>query len=304
MGGQDALGHRVAAAAGPDAELATDLCAAAAAAEDAGELLLAARYLQQAVAVTRRGADRDERALSAFELLVRSADAAAADAARPVIEQLPSSARRDTALGQLALLAARPGDAEALLRAAWDAHDRVREPSVGGEAALGLGMLFKMSGAHTEAVVWLDRTLGSGTGREPWYDAARCIRSFAFLLSGDVGLALGLFGDLPARSAMVPAARTDALAFRGVARLCAGDLQSAADDLALAVNRISAGVQVRFPAGRWLFWPGPSLGWDAGLTPAPMRRWPWPSPAVRTVPTIWPWCTAPLSRSPPAVVTG
>ena len=247
LGGQEALAHRVAAADGPDAELAADLCAAAAAAADAGQLLLAARYLQQAAAVTGRGPDRDERALSAFELLVRAADVAAADAARPVIEQLPASARRDTALGQLALLAARPGDAEALLRAAWDAHDRVREPSVGGEAALGLGMLLKMSGAHAEAAVWLDRALGSGTGREPWYDAARCIRSFAFVLTGDVGRALGLFGDLPARSAMVPAARTDALAFRGVARLWAGDLPAAAEDLALAVNRISAGVQVRFP---------------------------------------------------------
>ena len=155
---------------------------------------------------------------------------------RPVIEQLPASARRDTALGQLALLAARPGDAEALLRAAWDAHDRVRERGVGGEAALGLGMLLKMSGAHAEAAVWLDRALGSGTGSEPWYDAARCIRSFAFVLGGDVGRALGLFGDLPARSAMVPAARTDALAFRGVARLWAGDLPGAAEDLALAVE--------------------------------------------------------------------
>ena len=95
--------------------------------------------------------------------------------------------------------------------------------------------------------IWLDRALGSGTGSEPWYDAARCIRSFAFLLSGDVGRALGLFGDLPVRSAMVPAARTDALAFRGVARLWAGDLQAAAEDLALAVDRISAGVHVRFP---------------------------------------------------------
>jgi len=70
---------------------------------------------------------------------------AAADAVRPVIEQLPASARRDTALGQLALLAARPGDAQALLRTAWDAHNPVREASVGGEAALGLGTLFKMS---------------------------------------------------------------------------------------------------------------------------------------------------------------
>jgi DNA-binding CsgD family transcriptional regulator len=247
VGGQEALGHQVAAAAGPDAELAADLCAAAAAAENAGKLLLAARYLQQAAAVTGRGPERDERALSAFELLVRSADVAAADAARLVIEQLPASARRDTALGQLALLAARPGDAEALLRAAWDAHDRVRERGVGGEAALGLGMLFKMSGAHGEAAVWLDRALGSGTGSEPWYDAARCTRSFAFLLSGDVGRALGLFGDLPARPAMVPAARTDALAFRGVARLWTGDLQAAAEDLALVAGRIGAGAQIRFP---------------------------------------------------------
>ena len=82
MGGQEALGHRVAAAAGPDAELAADLFAAANAAENAGKLLSAARYLQQAAAATGRGADRDELALSAFELLVRSADVAAADAGR------------------------------------------------------------------------------------------------------------------------------------------------------------------------------------------------------------------------------
>ena len=265
VGGQEALGHRVAAAAGPDVELAADLCAVAAAAENAGKLLLAARYLQQAAAVTGRGPDRDDRALSAFELLVRAADVTAADVVRPVIEQLPASARRDTALGQLALLAARPGDAEALLRAAWNTHDPVRQPSVGGEAALGLGMLFKMSGAHAEAAVWLDRALGSGTGSEPWYDAARCIRSFAFMLGGEVGRALGLFGDLPARSAMVAAARTDALAFRGVARLCAGDLHAAAEDLALAVNRISAGVQVRFPCRALAFLAGTEfrLGrWD------------------------------------------
>jgi len=61
------------------------------------------------------------------------------------------------------------------------------------------------------------------------------------VLTGDAGRALGLFGDLPARSASVPAARTDALTFRGVARLWAGDLPAAAEDLAEAVSRISAG---------------------------------------------------------------
>jgi len=247
VGGREALAHRVAAAEGPDPELAADLCGAATAAADAGNLLLAARYLQQAAAVTGPGPRRDERSLSAFELLVRTADVATAGAVRPAIEQLPASARRDTALGLLALLAARPADAEALLRAGWDAHDPVHEANAGGEAALGLGMLLKMSGAHAESAVWLDRALGSGTGSEPWYDAARCIRSFAFLLGGDVSRALGLFSDLPWRPTMVPAVRTDALAFRGIVRLWAGDLRGAAGDLGLAVDRISAGVQARFP---------------------------------------------------------
>jgi DNA-binding CsgD family transcriptional regulator/tetratricopeptide (TPR) repeat protein len=247
MGGRDGLAHRVAAAVGPDAALAADLAGAAGAAVAAGTLPLAARYLQQAAAVTGRGPARDERMLAAFELLVRAAEVAAADAARPAIEQLPASARRDTALGQLALLAARPEDAEALLRAAWEAHDPDREPGAGGEAALGLGMLLKMSGAHAEAAAWLDRALDRGTGDEPWYDSARCIRSFAFVLDGDIGRALGLLSGLPARPASVPAGRTDALAFRGVARLWAGDLAAAAGDLTLAVNRISAGVPLRFP---------------------------------------------------------
>jgi DNA-binding CsgD family transcriptional regulator/tetratricopeptide (TPR) repeat protein len=247
VGGREALAHRVAAAEGPDLELAGDLCGAATVAADADNLLLAARYLQQAAAVTEPGPDRDERALSAFELLVRTADVATARAVRPAIEQLPASARRDTTLGLLALLAACPADAEALLRAGWDAHDPTHEANAGGEAALGLGMLLKMCGAHAEATVWLDRALGYGTGSEPWYDAARCIRSFAFLLGGDVSRALGLFSDLPAWPAMVPATRTDALAFRGIARLWAGDLQGAAGDLELAVDRISAGVHARFP---------------------------------------------------------
>jgi DNA-binding CsgD family transcriptional regulator len=264
VGDPAALGHRAAAAAGPDLTLAADLSTAATAAVDAGKLLLAARYLQRAGAVTERGPARDERVLSAFELLVRAADVSAADATRPVIEQLPASTRRDTALGQLALLSARPWDADVLLRAAWDARDQAGHGDRGGQAALWLGQLLGMSGSFTEGELWLDRALGSGTGSEPWYDAARCIRSFAFALSGDTSQALALFRDLPGPPARVPASRTDALAYRGVARLCAGDLHTAAGDLALAVHRVSTGLQVRFP--------GPPL---AFLTEAEFRLGRW-----------------------------
>ena len=271
VGGQEALAHRVAAAVGADPELAADLSAAAGRAVAAGKPLLAARYLQQAAGVTERGPDRDERALSAFELLVRAADVAAADTARPVIEQLPPTARRDTALGQLALLAARPMEAEALLRAAWEARDLAEQGTGGGEAAFGLGMLLGMSGSHAEAAAWLDRALGTGTVGDPWYDAARCMRSFVLALGGDADRALGLFDDLPGLCGVVPAARTDALAFRGVARLCAGDLRAAVEDLSLAGNRISGGLQVWFPGPALAFLAEAEfrLGcWDESLTHA------------------------------------
>jgi predicted ATPase len=147
VGGEESLAHRTAAAVGADPELASDLDQAAGQAAADGKLRLAARYRQQAAAVTGPGPGRDERTLSSFELLVRAADVAQAEAARSAVEQLPVSARRDAALGQLALLAARPLDARTLLRAAWDAHDRVTDAAGGAEAALGLGMLFGISGS-------------------------------------------------------------------------------------------------------------------------------------------------------------
>ena len=247
VAGEESLAHRTAAAAGADPELAADLDEAAGKAAAAGKLRLAARYRQQAAAVTGCGPERDERTLSSFELLVRAADVAQADAARPTVERLPVSARRDAALGYLALLAARPLDAQTLLHAAWDAHDPRADAAGGAEAALGLGMLFGISGSFTDSTMWLDRALGSATGGEPWYDAARSMRAIPFALSGEGDKALALFRDLPERAAMVPVAKTDSVTYRGLVKLWTGDLPGAIEDLGLAVNRIRAGLQVRFP---------------------------------------------------------
>jgi DNA-binding CsgD family transcriptional regulator len=243
----EALTHRAAAAVGPDPELAGDLGMAAGAAAGSGKLGLAARYLQQAAAVTGPGPERDDRALAAFEMLLRSADVAAAEAARPAVEQLPASARRSAALGQLALLAARPMDAQVLLREAWEAHDRAAETAAGAEAALGLGILLGISGSVAESTMWLERALGSAAGGEPWYDAARSMRAIPFALSGDVGKALSLFSDLPERAAMVPLANTDSVTYRGLVKLWSDDLPGAVEDLTLVVSRIRAGLHVRFP---------------------------------------------------------
>ena len=247
VAGDAALAHRSAAAVGPDRELATDLDEAASRAMLAGKLSLAARYRQQAAAVTARGPEHDERILSAFELLVRSADAALADAARPDVEQLAASSRRDTSLGQLALVTARPLEAETLLRAAWDARDPLAEVAAGAEAAFGLGILLGISGRFTESSIWLNRALASASGNEPWLGTGKGMLAVLDTLSGAAGKALGLFGDLPQRAAMVPLAQTDSVTYRGLVKVWTGDLEGAVDDLALVVSRMHAGLQLRFP---------------------------------------------------------
>ena len=246
--GEESLAHRTAAAASADPELAADLDEAAASAVTAGKLRLAARYLLQAAEVSGRGPGRDERTLAAFELLLRAADVAQAEAERPAVERLPPSARRNAALGQLAVLAGRPLDAGTLLRAAWAAHDPVADAAAGAEAAVGLGMLFGVSGSFTESTMWLDRALSTADGSEPWHDAARSIRAVPFALSGQTDKALSLFRDLPQRAAMVPAAQTDSLTYRGLVKLWSGDLPGAIEDLGQAANRVRAGLQVRFPS--------------------------------------------------------
>jgi DNA-binding CsgD family transcriptional regulator len=247
VAGEAALAHRSAAAVGPDPELATDLDEAADKAAQAGKLSLAARYRQQAAAITVRGPERDEHILSAFELLVRSADAAGAEAARPVVEQLPASARRDAALGQLAVITARPLEAQNRLRSAWDAGDPVTDAVARAEAASGLGILLGISGSFTESSIWLDRALASTSGTEARFNAARGMRAVLLTLSGAGGTALDLFRDLPQRAALVPLAQTDAVTYRGLVKLWTGNLEGAVGDLALVVSRIHAGLQLRFP---------------------------------------------------------
>jgi DNA-binding CsgD family transcriptional regulator len=247
VGGPEALEHRAAAAAAADSALAAELAAAAAVASRDGKPQLAARYLRQAASVTEPGPTRDEFTLSWYEQLVLAADVAGAERARPLLERLPASARRDAAMGYAAVLAARPREGEVLLRAAWAAHDPLAEADIGAEAAVSLGTMLVIWGSFAESGRWLDRALDGACGGERWFDAARCIRALVFTLDGQATRAFQLFADLPARAAMVPTKNTDALSYRGAMRLWTDDLDAAAEDLTRAVARITAGQQVRYP---------------------------------------------------------
>ena len=235
--GPQTLRHRVAAASGTDRALALELDTAAAAAADRGEPAPAAAYLIHAAQLGVRGDERDGRLLSAFELLLRAADAAGAEALRPLAEHLPPGARRDTALGQLAMLQGRPAAAEALFLAAC------RAPGGSDEAAAGLALVYGNASSAEESRHWARRS-GQAAAPRPEIRAAQAM---ARALAGEAGPALRSLSFLPGTPALVPDAQADALTARGLLRLWTGDECGADGDLTAVVSRIRGGLRPRYP---------------------------------------------------------
>jgi DNA-binding CsgD family transcriptional regulator len=250
--GPESLRHRVAAASGADLPLALELDAAAASAAGRGESASAAAYLVQAAQLGARGPERDGRLLSAFELLVRAGDVSGADALRPLVERVPASARRDTGLGQLAMLTARPAAAEALFQAAWSTHgEEGEEPAdamAAAEAAVGLALVYGNASSPDECRLWAGRSMRvsprAGGNGSP---AVLAAQAMARAMAGEAVPALRMLAYLPNAPALVPDSQADALTVRGLLRLWTGDEPGADDDLTAVVTRIRGGLRPRYP---------------------------------------------------------
>ena len=104
-----ALGHRVAAAAGPDDGLAGELEAAGRQALDLGRTAQAAAWLAQAAAASSDPAAADRRLLDALEILVTYGEVAEADILAARVAAAGPGARRSGLLGALDFLAGRAG---------------------------------------------------------------------------------------------------------------------------------------------------------------------------------------------------
>jgi DNA-binding CsgD family transcriptional regulator len=251
--GQDSLRHRAAAAAETDLPLASELDEAAAAAAARGDGAQAAAYLAQAAELGARGPDRAARLLTAFEMLVAAGDAAAAESMRPLAENLPPGPRRDTALGQLAMLRARPAAAEELFLAAWSARRAapVGKGTAEAAAAAGLALLYGNALSADECRRWTRRSMRAAPGEtDPQRGRAAPLlaaQAMARALAGDAAGALDMFCSLPATAALVPDAQAEALTARGMLRLWTGDLAGADADLTAVVTRIANGLRPSYP---------------------------------------------------------
>ena len=240
-----ALGHRVAAAASPDDELAAELEAAAREGRRHCRTAQAAAWLTQAAALSGQPEAADRRLLDALEILVTYGEVAQAEVLAARVAAGPD-ARRSWLLGTLDFLAGRTATAEVRLREAWQAHDQARDAFAGGAAATRLTVLCLVAGRIPEAIEWAERAAATGAGLPAaMRHRALGVLAIALVANGREAEGLARLAFLPAAPAEVPRKDTDTLAMRGMARNLAEDLTGAIADLSAAAARLRAGVPLR-----------------------------------------------------------
>lgn len=178
------LAHLVAATPLPDARLADELEALATERALTGEWAAVAELLASSSRMTSEVNLRADRLSRAFDALVGSGDTPRAAAAVAEVESLRETPLRNAALGYLAIVRGRPGEAANRLGRAWDLVNVERDP---GTAALicqrrVLHSLARCDGA--DLVHWADRALELAPAGSPVAVEAAAIRGLGVAATG------------------------------------------------------------------------------------------------------------------------
>jgi DNA-binding NarL/FixJ family response regulator len=256
VGRHQALAHRVAASVGPDDGLAGELEAAGREARELGRTAQAAEWLARAAAASSDPAAADRRLLDALEILVSYGERARAEDLAVRVASAAVSPRRCWLLGTLDFFAGRSVAAEARLVQAWQAHDPVRDASVGAAAATQLAGFCMMQGRAAEAVGWGERAARTDAAPAAVRHRAQGMLAIARVVAGQGPPGLAGLAFLPAAPSEVPWEDTDTLVYRGLARNWTEDFAGAVADLTAAAARLRAGVPLRDAS--------PCLGYLAG----------------------------------------
>jgi DNA-binding CsgD family transcriptional regulator len=243
VGGQR-LAHRVAAAVGPDEQLAGELESAAVANADLGELVAAAWAFERSAHLSPDAGQRERRLLDAAGVQLIAADNAGA--ARTLAACHGSSARRDALSGLLGVYTGSL-DAGNRLLAAWESHDPGTESEIGARAATSLANWMVLSGRSDQALMWADRAVDGTLPGSALHTRARVAQAFAMSAAGRSLDGLAALGLLPAFGNEVQAAATDALIMRGMLKLFVDDLAGAIADLGVAAARLHNGLPASYP---------------------------------------------------------
>jgi DNA-binding CsgD family transcriptional regulator len=233
--------HRVAALDQPDEDLAARLEELAAEEAASGRLALAATHLQWASDISPGRPDRERRLLTAA-LHLMLAEESRGRALREAVETAAPSPLRSCVLGTMAfsvgvLAEAERWFSEALAQAQQDPDG---QPLV-ALAANRLAGTYTLLGAGEKVITFGQQALGTGC-----LDAAAASQTRTLIAIGASYLsgpqaALAELTQLPADPARVGPVDADALTFRGVFHLLAGDLKRSVGDLTAVLALVRRG---------------------------------------------------------------
>lgn len=241
VSGPASIAHRVAASAGADPDLASELEAYAA--DGAGGPAVAADQLRWAAELSGSVADRERRLALAVETLLAGGEVARAVAMEEAVAACPPGARRSQVLGQLALLTGRLTTARAELEAAASSAGAT-DTDVRATALAHLALLEVVAGRPSRAIDVAPVALTAGTDR-----AVRLPAGFALVLGlAAVGRRAEAHAVLEHAGGPADAPtplHADALVVRGVLAALADDDSAARAALTDARRRARAGEPVR-----------------------------------------------------------
>lgn len=178
------LAHLVAAAPLPDAALADELDALSSERAQTGQWAAVADLLARSSRVTSDTVVREDRLSRAFDALVGSGDTLGAAAAVAEVESLRETPLRNAALGYLAIVRGRAGEAESHLERAWDLVNAGRDPDT---AALicQRRVLHSLARCRGEDLVhWADRALELAPTGSPVAVEAAAVRGLGVAGTG------------------------------------------------------------------------------------------------------------------------
>lgn len=232
--GPAGLRHRVAAAGGPDADLAAELAEVGRGNAADGWWAEAAGRLAQAARFAVSGPERARLVAEAVEALLHDGQYAELVALAGDLGPEAEPAVHGYVHGTVANVTGRARDATRLLAEAWRACDPAVEPALAGRIAEQLMFSYLSRGRASEGVTWAEHALELAAHRPGadrlWTNYLLCLVS-----SGAIRRGLRLTADLPDPARAGPR-ELDGLLGRGL-------LLAYADDLAEAVRVLSGVVE-------------------------------------------------------------
>ena len=243
--GHVSLGHRVAAALGPDDALAAELERAAAEAAERTAYAEAATWVLLASELTRDRVDRERQVLQAMQWAMDSGDFTLMPLVSTLVEELGPSPGRSMVLGNLAFLQGQFAEAELMLDESWSTTEASSDNAYAARAGSLLTTQMLLRGRSEEGIEWADRAL-TRTGDDRIRNHIGNFRALHLVAAGRGPEAVETFADLPDEPHDISPTVTQRRVFRGLVRLFVDDVDGALRDFTATRARYRAGQQFNY----------------------------------------------------------